>query len=99
MFDCEVDRASQSDFCSKHRPHPGALGSKTGGTYPELFPMFLLEAEALIAHGEIPRFDNPASRAFRKRYAEIHVSCSLNSRNPLCREGSLMPMKKCVFTL
>ena len=27
------------------------------------------------------------------------VSCSLNSRNPLYREVSLMPMKKCVFTL
>ena len=27
------------------------------------------------------------------------LSCSLNSRNPLCREVSLMPMKKCVFTV
>ena len=27
------------------------------------------------------------------------LSCSLNSRNPLSREVSLMPMKKCVFTV
>jgi hypothetical protein len=27
------------------------------------------------------------------------MGCSLYSRSPFSREGSLMPMKKCVFTL
>ena len=71
MYDCEAQRVSGSNFCANHTPCSGALGTNTGGTFPELFPMYLLEADGLIALGEIPRFDDPRIDAFRKKYTEI----------------------------
>ena len=46
-----------------------------------------------------PKFPLNVDTSFCMNGGEVKVGCSLNSRSPLYRVVSLMPMKKCVFTV